>query len=204
MTFAQILAQGAEATLYKQGKSVRKERTKKSYRLPQLDERIRKQRTRAEARLLEKATLAIPVPKVINVSLDKKEITLEYLKGKKLADILDTLKNKNTISAQIGKNIAKLHDTGIIHADLTTSNMILSNSKVYFIDFGLGFQSQNVEDKAVDLHVLKEALSARHYRSAQSCWNAIATAYKKSSPAGMQVLKRLDAVEKRGRYKTQI
>jgi Kae1-associated kinase Bud32 len=75
-------------------------------------------------------------------------------------------------------------------------------SRVFFIDFGLGFISVRAEDKAVDLHVLKEALEARHFKHTDKFWSAILKGYK-SSKSSAEIIKRLESVEKRGRYKAQ-
>jgi len=195
-----IIAQGAEAVISKSGNNIIKDRINKSYRLPFLDNKLRKQRTRKEIRLLEKASKIIPVPKIIKSGEYK--IELELIKGKKLSEALDKLKNKEKISQQIGINIAKLHDANIIHGDLTTSNMILKNNEVYFIDFGLGFESNKIEDKAVDLHLIKEALEAKHYKYFEKLFSSVLKGYK-SSVNSRDVLKRLEAVEQRGRYKAQ-
>lgn len=197
-----ILARGAEAIITKQKNQIIKLRLPKGYRHPVLDEKLRKLRTRAEYKLLEKANLIINSARTISLNEQDKEITIEYLSGAKLADCLDN--QKPTISNQIGSSIAKLHDSGIIHGDLTTSNMILAkNKKVYFIDFGLGFHSQKAEDKAVDIHVLKEALEARHPKVWEKVWKNILKAYTKTSPQSQIVLKQLERVERRGRYKAQ-
>ena len=161
-----ILARGAEAIISKQGSKVLKTRIPKSYRHPVLDEKLRKSRTKAEAKILTKLSKIVPVPKVLNIDEKNKELTIEYLPGKRLSDHLDKLKNYKTICKQIGKSLSKIHDSGIIHGDLTTSNMILKNTKVYFIDFGLGFHSNRIEDKATDIHLIKEALEDKHTRIA--------------------------------------
>lgn len=199
-----IIQQGAEAILIQKNNFIIKRRTKKSYRLSELDEKIRKQRTKRESRLLEKATKLIPIPKIQAISKEKKEISMEFIQGKKLSENLDNLKNKKEVCETIGKQIAKLHDHDIIHGDLTTSNMILSDKdkKLYFIDFGLGFTSKRVEDKAVDLHLIKEALEAKHFKYAHVCFQAILDGYKTSTNHA-QVLERLKKVEARGRYKQQ-
>ena len=197
-----LLSQGAEAYLFKQGNTVIKQRVKKSYRLPALDEKLRKQRTKREIKSLEKASLLIPVPKVFSSSAY--DISLEYIKGKKLSEHLDTLKNAPAICKKIGEQLAMLHDANIIHGNLTTSTLILSpNRWVYFIDFGLSFESSRAEDKAVDLHLIKEALEAKHPSRASLCFNAVLTGYKKSKKV-KETLSRLRAVEKRGRYKQQV
>jgi TP53 regulating kinase-like protein len=200
-----LIAQGAEAELFREDDQIIKDRVKKSYRLPILDERLRKQRTKREAKILEKASTAIPVPKLINSDEKNKKLTLEFIRGKKLAESLDNLKNSNGICKIIGKQIAFLHDINIIHGDLTTSNMILSDKdrKVYFIDFGLSFESSKAEDKAVDLHLIKQALEAKHFAHYESFWKSILEGYK-SSKNYKETFKRLEAVEKRGRYKQSI
>jgi Kae1-associated kinase Bud32 len=195
---SKLLAQGAEASVYQSKSGIIKERLVKTYRYPVLDTRLRKARTKKEVKLLEKASKIINVPKII--SNTDFSITLEEIKGKKLAISLDKLSNKLAIAKQIGFNVAKLHDAGIIHGDLTTSNMIWHSDKLYLIDFGLGFESTNIEDKSVDLHVLKEALTARHNKHSENIFGAVVQGYKSSANAN-QVIKRLEAVEKRGRYK---
>lgn len=70
------------------------------------------------------------------------------------------------ISISIGNAISKLHSQ-IIHGDLTTSNIMISNNhnedRVIFIDFGLSYSdSLTIEDKAVDLYVLERSLEVTH------------------------------------------
>lgn len=197
-----IIQQGAEAILIQRNSLLLKRRIKKSYRYSHLDEKLRKQRTKREAKLLEKASALIPVPKIIKVNDKEKEIDMQFIKGKKLSEHLDNLPNKTNVCRQIGQNIAKLHDNSIIHGDLTTSNMILLNTKLYFIDFGLGFVSNKIEDKAVDLHLIKQALEAKHFQVSDSCFKAILKGYE-SSPQHKEVFNRLKKVESRGRYKAQ-
>lgn len=198
----QIIQQGAEAIIIKSGNKIVKDRIKKGYRLPELDTKLRKLRTRTEARLLEKAFKLINVPKVLKVDESAKKLELEFIEGKKLSENLDNLKNKEKIMEQIGKETAKLHDNNIIHGDLTTSNMIWQEktSKLFFIDFGLSFSSDRIEDKAVDLHLIKQALEAKHFKHYEKLFAAFLKGYK-SSPSYQQVLEQLKKVELRGRYK---
>lgn len=199
---SKIIAQGAEAKIILDKNKVIKNRVKKSYRISRLDEKIRKLRTRSETKLLEKASKLINIPKVNSSDEKTKKIIMEFIDGKKLSEHLDKfpLKKQKQICRQIGQDIAKLHDTDIIHGDLTTSNMILQNKKVYFIDFGLGFISRKYEDKAVDLHLLKQAIEAKHYKHWEGLFNELIDSYKKSKYSKL-VLERLKKVEKRGRYK---
>lgn len=207
-----ILFQGAEAKIILSNNFIIKDRIKKSYRIPELDEKIRKRRTKSEAKLLEKASEIINSPKPFFKPEISFKIKMPFINGKKLSKHLDNFPEKQQLKIfkQVGENIAKLHDSDIIHGDLTTSNMIYATAKknggdvrankIYFIDFGLGFVSHKIEDKAVDLHLLKQVLEARHFKNWKKLFNEIIKSYKKSEKADL-VLKQLKKVEKRGRYK---
>lgn len=201
-TEQKILQQGAEALIILEGGKIIKRRTKKSYRIPELDEKIRKLRTRSEAKILEKASKIIFVPKIKKTDEEKREIILEFIDGEKLSEKLGDFPagEQKEICEKIGENAAKIHDNHIIHGDLTTSNMILKNGEVYFIDFGLGFISRKIEDKAVDLHLLKEALEAKHFKNWEILFGNVLKGYKISNDSE-KVLKQLEKVERRGRYK---
>ncbi len=197
-----ILQQGAEAIIIKQKSFILKKRISKSYRIKELDEKIRKLRTRSEAKLLSKASSIILTPHVIKSDEKTKNIEMEFIDGKKLSRSLDNfpLSKQKSICKQIGKNIAKLHENNIIHGDLTTSNMILKNDKVYFIDFGLGYISTKYEDRAVDLHLLSQALEAKHFQHWKILLKEVFAGYKIYKES-KQVFERLKKVEKRGRYR---
>jgi Kae1-associated kinase Bud32 len=198
-----IIAQGAEAiiSLDTSQKTITKNRISKSYRLPSLDKKIRARRTKSEAKNLERASPFIPVPKVIS-SNNSDLLEIEHIEGLKLSEHLDSLKDKLEVSETIGKHIALLHNNNIIHGDLTTSNMILRpDNKLFFIDFGLSFHSTKIEDKAVDLHLIKQALEAKHNQCFEDCFKAITKAYTKHSTQSKEILNRLEKVEQRGRYK---
>ncbi len=201
MSPQKIIQQGAEAIIIKEGNYIIKDRIKKSYRIQELDNKLRKKRTKAEAKLLEKASKIINVPKVKKV--EESKITLDYIEGKKLSEHLDKLPDKlaKETCKKIGQSIAKLHDNNIIHGDLTTSNIILDkNNEVWFIDFGLGYHSERFEDKAVDLHLIKQALEAKHFKNFKDYWNNIERGYKISKDFS-KTLEQLKKVESRGRYK---
>jgi Kae1-associated kinase Bud32 len=190
------LARGAEAVIYRDDGKVAKERIRKGYRIPEIDLPLRKARTKREAKVLKKLEPTGFVPKVL--STDEFRIEIDFIDGKKLADHLEMLDFKRVMH-QVGEHTAILHNTGIIHGDLTTSNMILKD-KVFFIDFGLAFFSEKLEDKAVDIHLLKEALESKHYRIHGECYLAFLEGYKASSQY-KDTVARLEKVEGRGRYK---
>ena len=198
-----IIAQGAEATIYKIGNKVAKERLPKKYRLEKLDTKIRTRRTKSEAKLMTKASEIINCPKPLSLPKNSRILHMPYIPGKKLSEHLDALPTKtaNAVCKQIGKSIAKLHDNDIIHGDLTTSNMILdSKEQLWFIDFGLGFFSYKIEDKAEDLHLIHHALEAKHFENFETHWKNVISGYKTSKNSKL-VFERLKKVEARGRYK---
>jgi TP53 regulating kinase-like protein len=225
-----LIFQGAEAKIFLDNNKIIKERVSKGYRIKELDERLRKQRTKREANLLKKAEEVINVPKVLKQ--DYFSLEIEYINGERLSETLNNHNKKEQIKIikQIGEQIGKIHDQNIIHGDLTTSNTILvynkdkasnkrslltnkkgdasqldnnaeqqSNFKVYFIDFGLGFVSLRVEDKAVDLHLIKQALEAKHFQNSNLLFKGLLKAYKPQAKA--KILEQLKKVESRGRYK---
>ncbi|QQG39101.1 MAG: Kae1-associated serine/threonine protein kinase [Candidatus Woesearchaeota archaeon] len=198
----EVISRGAEAVLYEDNEFLVKERVSKGYRIKEIDSKVRKYRTRSEAKLIEKASKVVRVPKVIDSSDEKAIIKMEFIKGQLIRDILDKLStNKRVeICKKIGHDIRKLHDINVIHGDLTTSNMFLVDDEVVFIDFGLGFVSEKVEDKAVDLHLLRQALESKHYNHFEECNKFVLEGYGPDK----QFLTRLEKVEGRGRYKKQI
>ncbi len=194
------IGDGAEAIIYLNKDIVVKDRIKKGYRLKEIDEKLRKFRTRRETKVLEKLhAIDFPIPKLI-LSDDKNMlIKMQFLKGKKLRDAL----NKNNcvrLCKELGKKIAILHKNNIIHGDLTTSNMIF-NKEIYFIDFGLSFFSDKTEDKAVDIHLLRQALESKHHEIFKKSFKAVLSGYKIKNPYYKIIMKRLEKVEARGRYK---
>jgi Kae1-associated kinase Bud32 len=204
-----IIGQGAEAILSTDNKVVTKDRVKKSYRHPTLDDRLRKLRTRHEAKLLGDLTKAgFPSPRLISVDEKTAMLEIEHIPGKLVKEVLDENQEKDQrlclrLCKEIGEKTAVMHALNIIHHDLTTSNMILHDTKkeVYFIDFGLSFTSQKIEDKAVDLHLLLHALQSKHYKIADVCFAEALAGYSTKSKEANEVITRLHIVEKRGRYK---
>jgi len=196
----EIIAIGAEAKLYKIGNKLIKRRVSKGYRIKEIDERIRKFRTRREAKLLEKLDFT---PKVFSSDDKKMEIEMEFIEGSLIRDILDNLndKERTKICLEIGENIGKMHNLDVIHGDLTTSNLILRESRIYFIDFGLGFVSQRVEDKATDLKLLRQALESKHFENFKESYKYILEGYRKSEDSKVVLDWLVNKVEKRGRYK---
>lgn len=193
-----ILGKGAEAVILSDGEQVIKDRIKKGYRIQELDIRLRKMRTRREAKILEKLeAIRFTSPKLISTD-DESRLNIELLSGVLLKEVLE--EDAENYGKDIGKKIGILHNNNIIHHDLTTSNMI-ANGEIYFIDFGLSFFSDKCEDKAVDLHLLKKALESKHSGVHKKCFKAVLKGYRDSCIEAGKVIERLNKVMERGRHR---
>ncbi|KAM4096778.1 hypothetical protein ACJW30_08G130300 [Castanea mollissima] len=156
--------------------------------------------------------LGVSTPALYSVDPVLHTLTFEYVEGPSVKDILLEFgshgiieERLDDIALQIGDAIGKLHDGGLIHGDLTTSNMLLKSgtNQLVLIDFGLSFTSTLPEDKAVDLYVLERALLSMH----SSCGNVmdrILAAYRKSSKQWSSTLNKLAQVRQRGRKRTMV
>ncbi len=206
----ELISQGAEAKIFLEENRISKYRLLKQYRNPIIDNQIRTRRTRQEAKILYKAKeLGINVPTVFNfnkknIPNDEFIIEMEYISGDKLSEKLNSYEEKKQleIMKKIAKQVLKLHQNGIIHSDLTTSNIILKNDEIYIIDFGLGFFSLKIEDKAVDLHLIKQALEAKHYMNYEKLFESFIKEYNQDDMT-KKIIEQLKKVELRGRYKGQ-
>ncbi|HDD46224.1 MAG TPA: Kae1-associated serine/threonine protein kinase [Candidatus Aenigmarchaeota archaeon] len=197
-----ILQRGAEAIIKRVNGKIVKERIKKGYRIEELDKKIRMQRTRIEARMIERARRAgVDVPTIY--STENFSIVMEYIDGERLRDILNSMDKKEVVEIckKIGKIVALLHENKIMHGDITTSNMILAGDKIYLIDFGLAKVTNRVEDFATDLFLLYEALRSTHFRIFDLCWKNILNIYTQNYSNACDVIKRFEIIKRRRRYK---
>jgi len=208
VTEEKILYQGAEAiickTKYMDFMVVEKRRIKKSYRIKNIDDRLISFRTKEEAKLMmESRKYGVSVPIIYDVDLKKGIITMGYIDGDRIKDILNDLPEgeRHRICKKIGVSIAKFHNNDIIHGDITTSNMILSDDKIHFIDFGLGEKSTEIETKGVDLHVLMEAIESTHSKYS-NCFDYVLEGYKEELKQDANlVIRKIEEIVKRGRYR---
>lgn len=208
-----LIQKGAEASLYR-GKwfdrqVIFKYRIPKKYRLEKLDKKIRVKRTLNEARALIKVkTYGLNVPQVYEIDTKNALIVMKFIKGKKLKDVIEILeKNKLKLYfKQIGSMISTLHNHGHIHGDITTSNLILTpTEEIFLIDFGLHEYSDSIEDKSVDLHLLKRVLISSHGSFFRICFKSFLEGYRSGySPHEVNlcnnIIKTINVIESRGRY----
>lgn len=204
-----LIRKGAEANLYLanwHGKEVIiKKRIQKKYRIKALDEKIRLYRTVHEAQIMHEAKKAgVATPTIFFIDDFEKTIIMEYIKGDRVKELLDFLKStqRSELCIDIGRIIGKLHKKGIIHGDLTTSNMIFVGNKIFLIDFGLSFYSFKEEDRGSDLLLMKRALSSTHFKFFNKCFKSVVEGYKEEIGVkeALKTLAKVNEIEKRGRY----
>ncbi|WGI18161.1 Kae1-associated kinase Bud32 [Methanonatronarchaeum sp. AMET-Sl] len=190
-----LIDRGAEAEIYLKGNKILKKRIPKKYRHPELDNRIRRERVIKETKITSQARQAgVPTPIILDIK--NHTIEFEYIDGDKLKNIYNKLNPQQY--NEIGKNIGKLHNAGLVHGDLTTSNMIKHKNKIYIIDFGLAEYDVHIEARGVDLHILFQSIKATHQPN--NSIKQIKKGYKKTFPKHKKVFKRLREIQKRGKY----
>jgi Kae1-associated kinase Bud32 len=188
---------GAEAVVLIEADKVIKTRIKKDYRIKELDERLRTERTRAEAKIMSEARrLGVPTPIIYDVG--RFDLIMEAIEGTPLKDVIDEEKARLA-----GVLVGMLHGGGIIHGDLTTSNMLVKGDRIYLIDFGLAFYDELLESRGVDVHVFYQTLISSH-KEHERLMAAFAEGYRSSFRGADDVLERVREIEYRGRYKTEI
>lgn len=205
-----LIKKGAEANIYLEEfcgrRVIRKWRLSKKYRIPELDVEIRLKRTIHEGKLIHKAKEAgVLTPTIYVIDAAESTMIMEFIDGKQVKKVLNNLSSeeRGRLCRRVGELIGRLHNKGIIHGDLTTSNLILtSHGKVYFIDFGLGELSTEIEKRGVDVHLMKRAFESTHYKFANECFSSIMKGYAKvlGEKEVRTVLKKVWEIERRGRY----
>ncbi len=205
-----LIRKGAEADLYSEEwhglDVIFKKRAQKKYRISKLDLEIRRSRTIRESQLIHDAKLAgVPTPVIYAVDIASTTIIMQQIRGRRVKEALDNLdpRDREKLCLHIGELIGRLHKNGIIHGDLTTSNMIVYDSgKVFFIDFGLGEHSKETEDRGVDLFLMKRALQGAHHLCAEECFNTLIKGYSEEIGADVaeEVFKKVEEISRRGRY----
>ncbi len=162
-----LITKGAEAIIF-QGeflgyKAIYKKRLPKAYRLPDIDDRIRIQRLRSEAKTMVSAWMCgVHVPGLLGINLEEYTLIFKLIEGKILFEIISahSLRDLEEIFLKIGEEVGLLHDNDLIHGDLTVFNIIITSTNPWLIDFGLGGFSGEIEKKADDLLTFYSTLKA--------------------------------------------
>jgi len=206
---ARLIYKGAEAEIYLQDwqgeLAVRKSRIPKPYRVPELDESIRRMRTAHEANMMhEVRKLGVPVPAIHHIDPESMTLIMDYVRGPTLKEELSTLSmsKRRERCNSLGNILGMMHEGGIVHGDMTISNVLSEDGKLFMIDFGLGDFSGEIEDMGVDLLLLNRAMKSTHYSFHAVLFNAFLKGYAKSvgkRRAG-EIQQKMHEIEKRGRY----
>ncbi len=206
-----LLYRGAEADVYRGDwcgqPAVYKMRKPLLYRLPELDKLIRSQRTVHEAQIIHQTKHAgVSAPHLYYLSPQEALLVMEYIKGERLKSVLLeerlTKERVSSLGEGFGRSIARLHAAGIMHGDLTTSNVIVDGDSLSLIDFGLAVHSQRLEDHAVDLRLIKETLTGAHNSVSKAFMQSLLAGYSSvlGRPRAEAATKKLAEIERRGRY----
>lgn len=224
-----------------------KYRPKKSYRHPTLDARLTKARILAEARVLVRCRKeGVVVPGVLGLDWEEGWLATEWIEGRTVRVVLDewlervedeedaatgghrdgeevvkgeAKRQLSDLMIRVGRTVGRLHDIGVVHGDLTTSNLMLRPRRgqqeqelssgnnlegdIVLIDFGLAQQTVQDEDRAVDLYVLERAFGSTHPQ-AEGLFKEVLRAYGDSFKGAKVALRRLEDVRMRGRKKSMI
>ena len=206
--YENMISQGAEgrvfAVTFLTKPAIVKQRFKKTYRHPTLDAKITRARLVGETRALIRARrLGVPTPSLLYVDARQNAIYMERVAGRTLKELI-----------REGMHVAAMHDGGLIHGDLTTSNILVvrdegdepknaaAKLRVVLIDFGLASNSIVPEDKGVDLYVLERAITVTH--AAGRLFEAVMREYKKASGLWSASFNKFAEVRMRGRKRSMI
>lgn len=201
---------GAEADLYlsEMGgwKLVVKQRIRKKYRHSSLDQQIRRQRTISEASHMHQAKqVGARAPTILGLDIDRNSILMTYIDGNLARDNLGEMKpsDRITVFRELGSQVGRLHTGGMVHGDLTTSNLIVTHGDVPFIlDFGMAFRSDEPEDRGVDLHLLQRSIITTQPSNASAFMKHFSRGYESSAGGGMahSTFGKVREIARRGRY----
>lgn len=217
----ELITQGAEALLYRTNFLTSdticalKVRPSKPWRHPILDKRLTKQRILAETRVLVKLkqVLGSGVPAILGMDWEVGWVAMEWVEGRTVKAAIrereegseEALKG---MMKRVGEAVGKLHGAGVVHGDLTTSNIMLRGAgweaEAVLIDFGLAMQSVQEEERAVDLYVLERAFGSTHPRE-EALFPLLLEGYVRvAGKWGKGVMRRLEDVRTRGRKKSML
>ena len=175
-----LIKKGAEADIFLISwfgeKAISKLRKPKPYRNALLDSEIRKKRTIHEANMLSATKIAkVPSPFVYFVDPIHAEVIMECIEGENVKAIIDP-----QLATEIGRHTARIHSRNIIHGESTTSNFIFDklHQKLTVIDFGLSYFSERVEDRAVDIRLIKEILMSAYANDYEELFSGFLMGYK--------------------------
>jgi TP53 regulating kinase-like protein len=140
-------------------------------------------------------------------------IYMEYIDGQTANAFIQSCSDaalRCRVAREIGAALGHMHNAGVVHGDLTTSNIMLKSvpeaptgMRVVIIDFGLASTLPSIEDRAVDLYVLERAFVSSH-PGCDALIHEVLDAYRFAHKDGAAVLLRLEQVRLRGRKRDMV
>ncbi|MEM3267246.1 MAG: Kae1-associated kinase Bud32 [Conexivisphaerales archaeon] len=201
-----LIKRGAEADIilgrWMGIRAVYKRRKPRPYMFPMLDDQLRRHRTVREAELLCRAReKGLLTPAIYFVDVENSTITMQYVHGDTLKSLLNNPEDRALKAMEdMGRILGWLHSVDIVHGDPTTSNFIINSEGLYILDFGLSYISRDIEDKAVDIHLVREVLYSAHPSLYDTAYEYFLKGYEEIVKNASAIIERSGEIEKRGRY----
>lgn len=208
----EVIRIGAEAFISKHSliglDVISKRRLPKPYRIPEMDKKVRESRMIHEVKvMLALKKVGIPCPAVLLIDRGEATIYMQYINGVELQRWLDNKyrdeREMINISKSLGRLVGRIHKSGIAHGDLTTSNILVDDSgSLYFVDFGLSVFTNELEDFAVDVHLLDRSLESVHSQIREAFMDSFLRGYAEVMGEEFlrELISKIREIRKRGRY----
>lgn len=147
-----------------------------------------KERIVNEAKAILKCKIiGIAVPALYLIDLDKCRITMEYISGLSVQDVLLNNYKDTRATTQllfdIGVTLSKMHESNVSHGCLSTSSILLKeDGSIVLINFGLSCLDSSINNKVKDLCDLQNSFVDIHWQIVDK-FSLILTGYKQSNIA---------------------
>ena len=207
---SKVIRIGAEAVVSKLEwnglKLVSKHRVPKPYRMPDLDKWVRDRRTLHEAKIISMLKKSgVPCPAIVLMDRSESTLYMQFIEGTELRNLLHDLPKKviEALARSLGEIVGRMHLTHVAHGDLTTSNILVDKEgRLYIIDFGLSMVTDDLEELAVDVHLLDRSLDSAHHSIREIFMRNFLKGY--SSTVGreqaLKIMEKVKEIRRRGRY----
>lgn len=199
-----VVRVGAEAVIkeatWKNLKVIMKHRVPKRYREESIDLRVRRSRTIHEAKmLLYLSEHGVPVPLLFFVDPVENVIYMQYIEGLELRNHPEPIQR----AEKLGLIVGKMHSLDVTHGDLTLSNIIADQKEgVWLVDFGLSLFNSDLEEKAIDIHLLERSAASTFPQQTRKFFYKFMNAYATfcGQDTAREVLEKMKEIRSRGRY----
>lgn len=199
-----VIRVGAEAVIkemsWKGLRLVAKHRVPKRYRTAEIDERVRRSRTLHEAKILSHLSEnGQPVPLVLFIDLANSIIYMQFLEGVELRSHHRPLR----YAERLGEIVASMHSMDVVHGDLTLANILAGeDTGLWLVDFGLSAFNADLEEKAVDIHLLERSAASAFPDKPREFMHLFLRGYSRvvGHEKTAEILEKVKEIRGRGRY----